>query len=109
MSHQLARPRSTKRGCLGGRQYSPPIAQTMAVLETEPMSERIAGSFRDPSGHVFRRDGRIFRAIDAECAGRLTEITESGLLPKLVETGVVVGTRPVDGGLERQLAAEHPG
>src|SRR5262245_9991844 len=73
-------------------------------------SARDAGSFRDPSGFVFRQDARVFRAIDAKCAGILEGLAANGALARLVTDGLVVGTTI----LERspfvdRLAAEHPG
>mgnify|MGYP001335247330 CR=1 FL=1 len=35
------------------------------MSEAAPGSQRDAASFRDPSGYVFRRAGRIFRSLDA--------------------------------------------
>jgi SAM-dependent methyltransferase len=73
-------------------------------------STRDAGSFRDPSGYVFRRDGRVFRAVDGACAGILHGLADSGTLARLIDDGLVVRTVPVtDPELTRALAAEHAG
>ena len=73
-----------------------------------PPSGRIGGSFRDPAGYVFVRDGRVFRAIDEATLGHLRALEQAGILPRLIESGAVVGTRFVaDAGLVATLAAEH--
>lgn len=75
-------------------------------------SERIPGSFRDPSGYVFVREGRIFRAIDTECATILRALEKSGLLASLATEGLIVQTTFVedkDPELAGALAAENPG
>lgn len=71
---------------------------------------RVAGSYRDPSGYVFSRNGHIFRAIDANCHEVLRGLAAEGLLAELVEHRQVVGTRFVDDpALRAALSAEHPG
>ena len=71
---------------------------------------RVEGSFRDPSGYVFQREGRIFRAIDDECARVLREISDAGQLARLIDSKSIVDTSFVsDSELNSQLAAEQPG
>ncbi len=78
--------------------------------EASAPASRIAGSFRDPSGFVFLRDGQVFRAVDGATAALLREIAQSGLFPALVDDGAVVATQQVDDpALAEALAAEHPG
>src|SRR5262245_48846570 len=73
-----------------------------------PPSQRVGGSFRDPAGYVFRRDGRIFRAIDSATTRSLTKLEQSGILPRWLESGKIPGTRFVsDPGLKAALASEH--
>ncbi len=73
-----------------------------------PSSQRIGGSFRDPAGYVFARDGRIFRAIDEATLGHLRALEQAGVLGRLVDSGAVVGTRFVDDpALAAELASEH--
>ena len=73
-----------------------------------PSSHRIGGSFRDPAGYVFAREGRIFRAIDEATAGHLRALEGAGVLSRLIESGAVVRTRFVDDPhLSAGLAAEH--
>ena len=74
----------------------------MSGLATSRVADgRVAGSFRDPSGYVFARDGRIFRAIDEQCSLVLSGPNGTGLLEKLVAESLVVRTRVRDG---RRLA-----
>ncbi len=69
---------------------------------------RAAGSFRDPSGYVFRRGARVFRAVDRDFLALFAELDASGLFAELVESGAVVASRIVDDpGLEATLAADH--
>jgi hypothetical protein len=71
---------------------------------------RLAGSFRDPSGYVFAREGRIFRAVDEPCCELLHELDRSSLLPKLMAESLLVRTEMVgDKALHAALSNEHPG
>ncbi|QDV32513.1 class I SAM-dependent methyltransferase [Tautonia plasticadhaerens] len=80
------------------------------MMMDESRSQRDAASFRDPSGYVFRRDGRIFRAIDRDCHRILGELIDGGVLGRLIEQRLLVGTRPVDDPeLLSTLRHEHPG
>ena len=70
---------------------------------------KVAGSYRDPSGYVFWRDGRVFRAIDDACFEVLRGLADDGLLPQLIDEQVLVGTSFVEGAeLVAELRAEHP-
>ncbi len=72
--------------------------------------DRVSGSFRDPSGYVFSREGRLFRAIDDECHDALSELKKCGLLERLCgERQLVPTTWVEDETLRAQLAQEHPG
>ena len=48
---------------------------------------RDPGSFRDPSGFVYRRDGRIYRQIEPSFAARWAAVEASGLLQDLAADG----------------------
>jgi SAM-dependent methyltransferase len=72
-------------------------------------SQMIAGSFRDPSGHVFQHQERIFRAISAEFHQVWEDLCEKGLIGELEKDGRLVKTRGVESPLREQFAAEHPG
>ena len=78
----------------------------MATITARAAEGRIDGSFRDPSGYVFRRDGRIYRAIDGGCRRTLQSLHEGGLLPELMREKLLVQTRFVEDPEER-LALAH--
>ena len=81
----------------------------MRVPNTESASQRDGGSFRDPSGYVFRRGRRIYRAIDESCFQILRQLGEKGVLQRLTSEKLSVGTRFVDDAEETEaLSAEHP-
>jgi len=70
----------------------------------------VAGSYRDPTGYVFWRDGRLFRSVDAEGLAVLDGLWSSGLLPRLIDGGLIVGTRKVDEPeMLGALRSEHAG
>jgi SAM-dependent methyltransferase len=46
-------------------------------------AQRDPGSFRDPSGFVYRRDGRIYRQIEPSFADRWSAVEATGLLRDL--------------------------
>lgn len=52
--------------------------------------EALGGSFRDPSGFVFRRDGVVFRQVHASYQPSWESLEGSGLLPALWEFGLLV-------------------
>lgn len=68
---------------------------------------RLAASFRDPDGYVFRHADRIFRALGSAFVPILNDIEQSGLLPSLVQDGLVVSTTRVDGQLRTELLPGH--
>jgi hypothetical protein len=53
-------------------------------------SIREPSSYRDPAGFVFRRDGRIFRQINASFADRWADLRASGLLDRLEAAEMLV-------------------
>ncbi len=71
-----------------------------------------SGSFRDPSGSVFSRDGRIFRAVfesgrkDFEAAG------DAGVFDRLFEAGIMVSHEeialPPEAPDNTLVCLEHP-
>jgi SAM-dependent methyltransferase len=77
-------------------------------VPTPGAAARIPGSFRDPSGYVFLHDQRVFRAVDEVCRDTLRRLEAAGVLPRLIDLGIVVGTRLVeDPELLRELSRGH--
>jgi SAM-dependent methyltransferase len=82
----------------------------MVQTDVRPLSQRVPGSFRDPSGYVFSRRDRIGRALSHDAHDTLRALEAAGLLGRLISDGTVVGTRFVeDADDTAALAAEHPG
>jgi hypothetical protein len=53
-------------------------------------SEVVPSSFRDPSGFVFRRDGLIYRQVNAVYKEDYDRLMDSGLHKGLVEEGLII-------------------
>ena len=49
-----------------------------------------AGSFRDPSGHVFSRDGKIYRSIFGPGVKDFEAARDAGIYDKLIEAGLLL-------------------
>ena len=60
------------------------MADATASIERDP------GSFRDPSGFVFRRDGIIYRQIDRPYADDWAAVRAAGLLDRLIARGALI-------------------
>lgn len=59
--------------------------------------ERIAGSFRDPAGHLIQgADGQILRVIRAGKVEEFDQVAATGLFDKLHEKGWLVSHQPAD-------------
>ena len=67
-------------------------------------STRDTGSFRDPAGFVFHRDGVVYRQIDPSFADEWQAYLDSGLYDRLVAEGIVLAHEDAD----PALAAEPP-
>src|SRR3990167_9554388 len=55
-----------------------------------PECEKLPGSFRDPSGHVFLKDGLVFRRINISYKENYEFLLESGLYKELVEKKLLI-------------------
>jgi hypothetical protein len=53
-------------------------------------NEAVPGSFRDPRGHVFRRDGVLYRHVDPSAAEDLERFESSGLRAALHDGGLLI-------------------
>ncbi len=65
---------------------------------------RDPGSYRDPAGFVFRRDGVVYRQIDASFAKDWDQYLESGLYERMADAGIVIRHEDTD----VALAADPP-
>jgi hypothetical protein len=63
-----------------------------------PTSEgrRTPGSFRDPGGFVFERDGTLFRQVNRSCRADYDALITSGLADALIDEGMLIAHREVD-------------
>ena len=61
-----------------------------------PAAARLDASFRDPSGFVFRRDGVLYRQVNAVFAAEFDACTASGLYDDLARDRLLVPHRRVD-------------
>jgi ribosomal protein L11 methylase PrmA len=66
---------------------------------------RDPGSFRDPSGFIYRRDGVIHRQVSSSFADRWDDLQASGLLASLQAQGILVPHAVVS--TEQALEREH--
>ena len=71
------------------------------------MSQAVAepGSFRDPSGRVYRRDGRIFRTVLEPAVADFEFVRSTGLLQRLARDGLALAAEPVNASVLGDLAA----
>ncbi len=58
--------------------------------------ERVAGSFRDPAGFVFTRDGVLYRQVNERFAASYDRLLDSGLYAALTDAGLLVAHDEVD-------------
>jgi SAM-dependent methyltransferase len=58
--------------------------------------ERVAGSFRDPAGFVFRRDAALYRQVNPRFAQHYDQLMTSGLYETLTGAGLLVRHEEVD-------------
>ena len=56
----------------------------------------VAGSYRDPGGHVYTAQGRVFRSIRSSARDDYRFLQQSGLMSELIERGWLVDTWEVD-------------
>src|SRR5450432_3795986 len=63
-------------------------------------------SFRDPAGSLFHHQGRILRIVNPIGVADLTAFLESTAARKLIGSGRVVATRPLDENETRELLAD---
>lgn len=59
----------------------------------------VRGSFRDPSGFVYERDGTLYRQVNRSFAEAFDLLNASGLYEALTRAGLLIPHREVDGNL----------
>jgi hypothetical protein len=59
-------------------------------------NERLAASFRDPSGFLFTRDGVLYRQVNQSYAGHYRKIMDTGLYEQLVKAKKLIPHEEVD-------------
>lgn len=57
---------------------------------------RLPGSFRDPAGFVFRRDGEFLRQVNRSYESTFRTLMDSGLYASLVDDGLLIPHETVD-------------
>ena len=73
-----------------------------------------AGSFRDPAGHVYQTDGRVFRTVTSRAASDYEFLRQSDFLRDITDIGWFVGAKEVDPSVLGQVdedvryVVEHP-
>lgn len=60
------------------------------------MLEEVAGSFRDPGGHVYKLDGRILRSVAPSAAPSFEAVCATGLLDSLIADGRLLSFETVE-------------
>ena len=60
------------------------------------MTARVAGSFRDPAGFVFTRDGVLYRQVNRSFRERYDAVVAAGLYDALIAQGLLVAHSEVD-------------
>ena len=63
-----------------------------------------AGSFRDPASSVFYLNSRVLRGFSERGAADWAKVSTAKFLPRLIEQGKVVGTRPATDGIPTDVA-----
>lgn len=58
--------------------------------------DRIAGSFRDPSGFLFKREGVLYRQVNKKYAEEYDLLMSSGLYESLLKSGLLIPHEEVD-------------
>jgi len=67
-----------------------------------------AGSFRDPSGHVFIRDGQIYRSVFEVGAKDFEAARDAGIHERLIDAGLLIPHEEVDAPPGAVYCLRHP-
>lgn len=66
------------------------------MMTTQPTSQQLAASFRDPSGFLFSVNGVLYRQVNRKYENEYARLMESGLYEKLVKAGLLIPHVEVD-------------
>ncbi len=75
---------------------------------------RIEGSFRDPAGQIFQKDGHIYRTINAVAVDDFVFVQNTDFYPKAVSENRLISAEQVprenlnSHGTEASYVIEHP-
>jgi 23S rRNA U2552 (ribose-2'-O)-methylase RlmE/FtsJ len=64
--------------------------------------QKLAASFRDPSGFLFRREGKLYRQVNKAYQEDYAHLVKSGLIEKLTKAGMLIPHK------EAQVEPEDP-
>jgi len=62
----------------------------LTTIKMTKNSQRLASSFRDPSGFLFREDGVLYRQVNQSYAADYDLLMESGLYENLTKSGLLI-------------------
>ncbi len=65
-------------------------------LSSAGLTRRNGASYRDPSGFVFHRQGRVYRQVNSVYSGEYDHLLSSGLYDDLTDSGLLVRHEEVD-------------
>ena len=77
----------------------------MASNAPASLDGRLPGSFRDPAGFVFERDGTFFRQVNRSYAATFDTLMKSGLYAELAAQGLLIPHESADLGLAPEAEA----
>ena len=67
-----------------------------------------AGSFRDPSGHIYDLNGEIYRTVLNKAVAEFIHVRDSGLAAKLMSKGKLVATEEVKNSTLKSAGIQAP-
>src|SRR5215212_31031 len=83
------------------------MSRGAADSKTPVTEERDPGSFRDPAGFVFRRDGVVLRQVNRSFADRWEQLRSAGLIGDLQRRGLLIGHEEVEIDLAHEPDIAH--